>query len=34
MGHLFGIRPWEMGLMRVGEMRACRAYVRDMNRSA
>lgn len=32
MGHMFGVRPWEMGDMRVGELAQIRRYVNDLNR--
>lgn len=31
MGDLFGVRPWEMGQMRLGEIAACQRYVDKLN---
>jgi hypothetical protein len=30
MGHMFGIRPWEMGTLRVGELEECNRYLARM----
>jgi hypothetical protein len=34
MGDLFGVRPWEMDQMRLGEIRACNEYVDKLNKAA